>query len=103
MTLQGTFSTWEQSQESLSQENKNLRGSDVVVPNDISEVMGVAQSIADTINAAQVPYQARSSNSNAFANSAYQALTGKVPPDQDQAIGSGTPLPPLPKLKPPCQ
>ena len=93
MFLQPAFSRWEDSEESWSHENRNLSGSDIILDDDINCVINAAKSIAAAVRRAKIPYRARSSNSNAFANSAYQALTGKVPPYQDAAIGSGTRLP----------
>ncbi|WP_323135350.1 RHS repeat-associated core domain-containing protein, partial [Dyella silvatica] len=93
MYIQATFSTWEKSQESMSHDNHNLLGSDVILPDDISVVIKEAQDIASTFNKAQITYRAKTTNSNAFANAAYYAITGRLPSNQDSAPGHGTRLP----------
>ena len=73
--------------------NKPLAGSQVVLKQPLQDVVNEAAEISNAVNAAQIPYRAQSTNSNAFANTTYQSLTGKVPPDQENATGSGTKLP----------
>lgn len=79
--------------------NKTLAGSQVTLAEPFQDVINEATEISNAVNASQIPYQPQSTNSNAFANATYQKLTGKVPPDQENASGSSTKLPinPLPK------
>ena len=92
VTLQATVAPLEKSQEAGAS-NKTLQGSVVVVPQSLKEVVSSAQKIANKVNDANIPYRAQTTNSNAFANTVYQSLTGKVPPQQDLATGSDTKLP----------
>lgn len=92
MTLQASSGPLEKSAEA-GFNNKTLAGSQVTLKQPLDDVLKSATKIATAVNNANIPYRPESTNSNAFANTAYKELTGKTPPQQDVAEGAETKLP----------
>ncbi|HEY0199190.1 MAG TPA: RHS repeat-associated core domain-containing protein [Rhodanobacter sp.] len=103
MTLQAFTGLYSQSA-GKSSDNHTVTGSVVVVPDDLSTVLKNASAISTAVNAANIPYLPKTTNSNSYANTTYQWLTGKTAPHQDYFTGPKTPLPVTrPKTPPPCK
>lgn len=92
MTLQAYVGTIEKSREAGS-DNKTLINSAVTIKGSFDKVVSKAAAIASAVNTSKITYRPQTTNSNAYANTTYQSLTGSVPPQQGDAIGSGTKLP----------
>jgi hypothetical protein len=92
MTLQAYVGVIEKSRENGG-DNKMLINSAVTVKGDFDKVISKAAAIANAVNKSKIPYRPQTTNSNAYANTTYQSLTGMVPPQQGDALGSETKLP----------
>ena len=59
---------------------KGVSGSKVVLKDGLDSVKGKLQEYNDAVNAKKLDYQLKSVNSNSFANSEYNYITGKIAP-----------------------
>ncbi|MGH7239193.1 MAG: hypothetical protein ACREHG_03895, partial [Candidatus Saccharimonadales bacterium] len=76
-------------------DSKVVQGSVVTLNEPIAKAKATLSKFNDAVNAANIAYKPRSTNSNAYANTAYQALTGEAPPNSPHTLpGSNVNLKP---------
>jgi RHS repeat-associated protein len=86
----------------LNPGTKTVPDSPIVLKKDFAEVRSQLESFGQAVNDARIDYRPKSTNSNAYAGTAYQAITGETAPVNEELKGSGTDLGPLiPECKSP--
>jgi len=69
--------------------NLYVAGSRVTLKSDLATVDKQIKTFNSAVNDAKVPYYPQTQNSNSYANSAYQVITGVAPPTRTVLPGSG--------------
>ena len=70
------------------QKSKAVSGSRVVLKEDLSAVRDTLQKFNNAVDSANINYKPTTTNSNAYAATAYNVLTGEAPPVSERLPGS---------------
>ena len=76
------------------QGGKTVAGSATTLKEPIGAAAATLQKFNGAVDSAKIDYKPRTDNSNAYAGTAYQALTGKTPPSSGTLPGSNVNLKP---------